>query len=212
MIKRENMVDYHAYIRINDIHVRLKQKDLMLTIDLNNISGSPIKQATFHMRAVSAGESPVLLNGQEAIDFTLTDLKLEAAMRMSTSYECTVDGMPAGIEIETESVIFADGLKGEKQKPHKKLYFYDALDPQRQKEKECQEYLRRYSGRALCFAEKRNDGWLCTCGRLNRNRDDFCLECLADRKELFAHCTKESVKAKIRKERGRFPFSLKHRG
>ncbi|MBQ6441809.1 MAG: hypothetical protein IJJ13_04365 [Lachnospiraceae bacterium] len=212
MIKRENMVDYHAYIRINDIHVRCKHGNLLLSIDLNNISGRAIKQATFVMHAVSANEQPVLLDGQESLTFTLSDLKLEAAMRMSTPFRCAVEGAPAGIEIETESVVFADGDQGPKQRPHKKLYFYDALDPERAKEKECQEYLQRFSDRALCFAEKRNDGWLCTCGRLNRSRDDFCMECLADRKELFAHCTKEAVKAKVRKERGRFPFSLKRRG
>lgn len=211
MIKRENMVDYHAYIRINDIHVRCRDGNLQLSIDLNNISGRPITEATFLLRAFSADKQPVLLDGRDALAFTLCDMKLEAAMRMSTPFCCTVQGSPTGIEIETESVVFEGGGQGPKQKPHKKLYFYDALDPERPKERECQEYLQRYSDRALCFAEKRNDGWLCTCGRLNRNRDDVCLECLADRKELFAHCTKEAVKAKIRKERGRFPFSLKHR-
>ncbi len=212
MIKRENMVDYHAYIRINDIHVRCRHGNLQLSIDLNNISGRAIQEATFLLRAVSADKQPVLLDHQEALTFTLSDMKLEAAMRMSTPFQCTVQGAPTGIEIETESVVFLGGGHGLKQRPHKKLYFYDALDPERPKERECQELLQRYSDRALCFAEKRNDGWLCTCGRLNRNRDDVCLECLADRKELFTYCTKEAVKAKIRKERGRFPFSLKHRG
>lgn len=208
MVKREGMVDYHAYIRINDIGVRLKKGYLQLQIDLSNLSARPIREASFSLSARGSDGKKLRLEGEERLLFTLKDLRLEPAMRMVQGYRCMVDGAPEGIEIEPEQVVFASGEIGEKQKPHKKIYFYRALDPDKARDRELHGCLLKYSDKAVCFAEKRNDGWLCTCGRLNRNRDNTCPECLSDRKELFFYCTKEKIREELRRDRNG-TFSLK---
>lgn len=210
MVRREGMVDYHAYVRVNDIGVRLQRDALRLSIDLSNISGQPIRDVIISLSARDGSGRLLTVNGEEKHRILLRDISLEAAMRMVTEYRCKVEGTPAGIETEVEQVVFASGVAGEKRKPHKKLYYYQTFDPEKPREKEQQDCLKKYSDKAVCFAEKRNDGWLCTCGRLNRNQDDHCPECLSDRKMILGRCTKEEIRVELQKEqRGRQPFSLK---
>lgn len=208
MIRREGMVDYHAFVRINDIGVRLQRDALLMSLDISNIAGRPIDAVTVRISARDGGGQKLLIEGADSHLFPLKNLGLEAATRIVVSHRCDVTGTPAGIEAEVEEVVFSDGAIAEKQKPHKKLYYYSTFDAEKPREKELQDCLRRYSDKAVCFAEKRNDGWLCSCGRLNRNRDDRCPECLSERKELFFHCTKEAIKEEVKKERGSV-FSLK---
>lgn len=210
MIKKEGMVDYHAYIRINDIAVRLSRELLLLSVDLTNVAGRPVCGVTLRMKARNGGGEALLIEGEAEHTFSLKDLSLEAGMRMNVPYRCRVEGIPAGIEIEVEETAFLDGVTAQKQKPHKKLYYYKTFDVTRTREKELQDFLRRHSEKAVCFAEKRNDGWLCACGRLNRNRDDKCPECLSNRKEMLTLCTKDAITEAFRKERGSASvFSLK---
>ena len=210
MLKREGMVDYHAYVRINDIGVRLQRNALRCLIDLSNISAMPIRDVTISLSARDLEGRLLPVNGEKKHKLTLGGLSLEAAMRMVTEFNCEVKGIPCGIETEVEEVVFADGRVGEKRKPHKKIYFYKSFDETKQKEKEQMECLKKYSDHSICYAEKRNDGWLCTCGRLNRNRDDRCPECLSDRKLIFQKCTKEAILLELKREqKRRQSFSLK---
>lgn len=210
MQRREGMVDYHAYVRINDIGVRHQGGSLRLSIDLSNISAVPIRDVTILLSAKDENDGNLMVNGEKRHAFTLRELSLEAAMRMVTEFRCEVEGNPAGIETEVENVVFMDGRVGERRKPHKKIYFYQTFDETRPRELEQKECLRRYSDHAICYAEKRNDGWLCTCGRLNRNQDDKCPECLSDRKLIFQKCTKEAILLELKKEqKKRQSFSLK---
>lgn len=210
MLKREGMVDYHAYIRINDIGVRLQGSALRCLIDMSNISAIPIREVTISLSAKDLEGNLLRVNGEDKHRVTLSGLSLEAAMRMVTDFRVEVEGIPCGIETEVEEVVFADGRVGEKQKPHKKIYFYNTFDEAKQKERDQMECLKKYSDHAICYAEKRNDGWLCTCGRLNRNRDDRCPECLSDRKLIFQKCTKEAILLELKLEqKKRQSFSLK---
>ncbi len=210
MLKREGMVDYHAYIRINDIGVRLQGNGLRCLIDMSNISAIPIRDVRISLSARDLEGKILPVNGKEKDEINISNLSLEAAMRMVTEFRCEVDGIPCGIETEVLEVVFADGRIGEKQKPHKKIYFYQTFDEAKQKERDQMECLKKYSDHAICYAEKRNDGWLCTCGRLNRNRDDRCPECLSDRKLIFQKCTKEAILLELKREqKERQSFSLK---
>ena len=201
MLKREGMVDYHAYVRINDIGVRLQRNALRCLIDLSNISAMPIRDVTISLSARDLEGRLLPVNGEKKHKLTLGGLSLEAAMRMVTEFNCEVKGIPCGIETEVEEVVFADGRVGEKRKPHKKIYFYKSFDETKQKEKEQMECLKKYSDHSICYAEKRNDGWLCTCGRLNRNRDNICPECMEDRKKVLTLGTKDSVKKAMKTDR-----------
>jgi len=130
----------------------------------------------------------------------LKNLIFDAGMRYVADFECDASDDVSTVELQIVSVSFTAGNTVTEFKPHKKIYFYEAFEPERYKDQPFVEKIKKYSPHAVCFSEKRPDGWLCTCGRLNRFRDDKCLECLSDRKDILKYCTKEAVKDELKKD------------
>ena len=47
--------------------------------------------------------------------------------------------------------------------------------------------------RATCVPEKKEDYWICTCNSVNRNTDEQCASCWANREDLFAFAESREV-------------------
>ena len=217
MIKREGMVDYHARVRINHTDAKYQNEKLNLVIDINNLSGRQIAGIRFSMRSYDVFGDLIPTEGEETHVFSIRCAPFEPAMRIVLNYVCSISNIPMKIDLQAEEIHFSDGTAEERERPHKKLYYYQELEPDNAKDQEYYMALRKFFHRAVCFAEKRNDGWLCTCGRLNRNRDEVCPECLEGRKKVLTTGTREAVKKQMKAEKdellhkrgGRFFF---HRG
>lgn len=201
MIKREGMVDYHAKVRINHTDVKYQNEKLHLSIDVNNLSGKQISGIRFSMRATDVFGDAIEVENEVSHVFSIRCAPFEPAMRIVLDYICDIGNIPFQIDLCVEEIHFSDGSTALREKAHKKLYFYQELEPERARDQEYYKQLKKHFHRAVCFAEKRNDGWLCTCGRLNRNRDNLCPECLEDRKKVLTQGTKEAVKKAMKSEK-----------
>jgi hypothetical protein len=201
MIKREGMVDYHARVRINRTDAKYQNEKLNLAIDVNNLSGHQIAGIRFSMRAFDVFGEIIPVEGEESHVFSIRCAPFEPAMRIVLNYSCDIGNIPIQIDITYEEVHYSDGTVEKKERPHKKLYYYQELEPDHWRDQEGFQLLRKNFHHAICYAEKRNDGWLCTCGRLNRNRDDVCPECLEGRKKVLTAGTREAVKKQAKSER-----------
>ena len=204
MIRREGMVDYHAAVRINRTGVRYGRGRLLLTLDISNLSGRQVAGIRFSLRARDRNGEVVRCEEEETHVFSLRLNPFEPGMRIVVDHFCDVEREAVGIDLTVEAVHFGDGSMEEGFRPQKKIYFYREIEPDRPKEAEYLRILRDRADRAVCFAEKRNDGWLCTCGRLNKPRNEVCPECLGKRKDLLTRCTREAVLKELKAERALF--------
>ncbi len=201
MKRKEGIVDYHEFVHVNHTQVKYRDGKLHLQIDLSNVSGKQISQIFFSISGRDDFGDQVLFQGEERGNFQLENMTFDAGMRMIVEYDLEVDDEPSDIELQAERADFSNGQFAIREKPHKKIYFYEAVEKDRYKDWEIYEHLRKYSMWAECFAEKRSDGWLCCCGRLNRIQDDFCFGCMSSRKVILTDCTKESIRREIKKEK-----------
>lgn len=200
MRRREGIVDYHSYVKIDRISPRLSGDCLTLSMDFQNVSSRNIAGFVLSISLLDDFNDPILIDGNEKTQRFYDTPDFESAMHIRLTDVIDTTEEPAQIESFIASVRFEDGEEALWQKPRKKIYFYEAFEKDRYKDKPYIEKLSAYVRNPVCFAEKRTDGWLCCCGRLNRNQDDSCPQCLSNRKMVLMDCTKEAIKEEIRKE------------
>ena len=200
MKRKEGSVDYHSYMKIERISPRLSGDCLTLNMDFQNVSGRNITAFTLCISLVDDFKDPILIEGKEEISLSYEKLDFESSMHIKLTDVVNTTEEPAEIMSHIGSVTFDDGEVALWMKPRKKIYYYDAFEKDRYKDQPYIKKLSAYLKTPVCFAEKRTDGWLCCCGRLNRNQDERCPQCLSERKQMLMECTKEAIKEDIRKD------------
>ena len=161
--------------------------NMYLNLRFQNLKGGKVAGLKLKVEGFNSFGDKILVDGKDSFEIVLQDLDAEVGEIFRNNHPILLpDKDIRQVNIEITQVLFSDGTID-----NSVPYYVDTTTTPLSQEELVR--FRKKFPRATCVPEKKEDYWICTCNSVNRNTDEQCASCWANRDDLFAFAENREV-------------------
>lgn len=200
MRSEHRIVDLNAYIEDIGCEIKNTGDSKQLEISFRNVSQDVITAIRLKCVCFDSFDDKIQFGTEDFLEVKKASLNIKPTKKASFIVDVELSDLQK-VEIEVLQIVYINGEKVAPMAAHNIEYDVDILSStwfeNDHSESDILSYMKEKNDKAVCFPKEHPDGWICSCGRLNRNGINRCVSCGYGKNNNFEYFQKEKIKHEL---------------
>lgn len=200
MGKVDKIIDLNAHIEDLKYEICVQNGEAIAEISFSNLEYGDITAIKFNARGYNAFNELVLVNGRTRFFLIIQDVVIKKNGKATNLRVKLPNADIKKLDLEECQICYADGSVISYDGKNKFSFELEEIDNNEQ----LKALHKLFDENAKYKCKKFKQGWICTCGRLNKPENNICSKCSKSRSDVFKVCSDDGLKKLVKQMDNRY--------